>query len=91
LSAQAAGIACLGISNKRSPEAENPLTMELWAIHSDRDQKPIIRGFARTREEAQALLERVRTEDGPGADETYWVTPVSEDVKRILQPDEQDP
>jgi hypothetical protein len=45
----------------------------LWAVHSEKDGMPQLRGWARSEAEAQRLLEQIRADDGERRDDQYWV------------------
>lgn len=49
----------------------------VWTVHSETDNHPRLRGFAKTRADAEALLSRIRGEDPDAAKSEYWVFELS--------------
>lgn len=49
----------------------------IWTVHSEFEQHPTLRGFAKTRPEAEALLARLKGEDPDAAKTEYWVYELS--------------
>lgn len=47
--------------------------VEMWAIHSERDAQPVLRGWAASQAEATARMERLRADDPEAAKTEYWV------------------
>lgn len=48
-----------------------------WGIHSEKDGKPVIRAWAKSEAEANALVAKIKAGD-PTPEDEYWVTPLSE-------------
>jgi hypothetical protein len=48
-----------------------------WGVHSEKDGKPVIRAWAKSEAEANALVGKIKAGDSIPEDE-YWVTPLSE-------------
>ena len=46
--------------------------VKFWSVHSKKDDKPCYRGWAKSEDEAKALAEQLRQEDGDSED-AYWV------------------
>jgi hypothetical protein len=45
----------------------------LWAIHSESDNQPMFRDWAKSEDEANKRLAEIKAEDGDDADDEYWV------------------
>ena len=58
------------------PEREE-LGTGLWAIHSEKDECPMMRGWARSEAEAQRMLEAIKASDAEPEDE-YWIMEMTE-------------
>lgn len=48
-----------------------------WAIHSEKEGQPTLRGFARTEADARARMGEIRAADDD-AETTYWVMQMTE-------------
>lgn len=49
----------------------------LWAIHSTKDHKPLMRGWANSKGEAEAILTQLKASD-PEPEDEYWILEMSE-------------
>lgn len=49
----------------------------LWAIHSTKDHKPLMRGWANSKGEAEERLAQIRATDSEPEDE-YWILEMTE-------------
>ncbi len=57
-----------------------------WAIHSQRENRPVLRDWARSEAEARQKMEALRTADAGSPEEEYWVTRLTKDqVVRMQQ------
>ncbi|MBN2362335.1 MAG: hypothetical protein JXR83_22975 [Deltaproteobacteria bacterium] len=45
----------------------------LWAVHSTKDERPVLRAWAASEEEAQKKAEQFKRSD-PVPDDEYWTT-----------------
>ncbi len=61
-----------------------PVMTDVWAIHSDSDGRPMMRGWARGEASAKARLEEIRNGDGV-KDERYWVSRLEQNQLEALQ------
>jgi hypothetical protein len=52
-------------------------TVNLWAVHSTKENRPVFRGWAASEAKARDLLERMRRTDVEPDDE-YWVERMTE-------------
>ncbi len=52
--------------------AYHPPKVDLWAVHSAKDNRPVFRGWAKTETSARELLDRLKGKDVEQEDE-YWV------------------
>lgn len=46
----------------------------LWGIHSEKNQRPVFRGWARSKGEAEKRMAEIKAEDAESADDRYWIT-----------------
>lgn len=51
---------------------------QLWAVHSEKDGRPVFRTWAKSKNEADEALARVRAGD-PQPDDRYFVQPLSDE------------
>ncbi len=49
----------------------------MWAIHSTKDHKPLMRGWANSKSEAEEVLARIQASD-PEPEDEYWILEMSE-------------
>lgn len=49
----------------------------VWTVHSETDRHPTLRGFAKSRAEAEALLSQLRGADPDAARTEYWIYELS--------------
>lgn len=45
----------------------------VWSVHSETDNRPTLRGFAKTRAEAEAMMAKLKAEDADADKTEYWV------------------
>ncbi len=50
----------------------------IWTVHSEADGRPALRGFAKTKAEAEALLASLKSDDDDPRAE-YWLIELSRD------------
>jgi len=50
----------------------------IWSVHSERDNKPMLRGFSKTETSANDLLKTLRAEDNDADETEYWVLELTE-------------
>ena len=50
----------------------------IWTVHSEADGRPGLRGFAKTKAEAEALLAQLKADDDNASAE-YWLLELSHD------------
>jgi len=51
----------------------------VWTVHSEHghDKRPTLRGFAKTKAEAEALLQKLKGSDADAAMTEYWVLEIT--------------
>ena len=49
------------------------MILSRFAVCSETNRKPLTRAVAETRVAAEAELERIRAEDGPEPEDSYWI------------------
>ena len=49
----------------------------VWTVHSETDGRPRLRGFAKTRPEAEKVLLGLKAEDADAAMTEYWVLEIT--------------
>ena len=57
----------------------------LWAVHSEKDHRPVFRAWAASEGEAQRKLAELRAADGGGAGTDYWVVQMTRHEVAHLQ------
>ena len=53
-------------------QAYSPPKVNLWAVHSAKDNQPVLRGWAENETSARELLGRLKGRDAV-ADDEYWI------------------
>ncbi len=56
-----------------------------WAIHSEREQRPTLRGWGRTEAEANEKMKRLQADDPQKAETQYWVIRMTKGEHSILK------
>ncbi|MBL8950857.1 MAG: hypothetical protein JNK82_08780 [Myxococcaceae bacterium] len=56
-----------------------------WAIHSEREQRPSLRGWGRTEAEANEKMKQLQAEDPEKANTNYWVIRMTKGEHSILK------
>ena len=49
----------------------------VWTVHSEKDGHPTLRGFAKTRAEAEQVLAKLKGQDADAAMTEYWVLEIT--------------
>lgn len=49
----------------------------VWTVHSEYEGRPTLRGFAKTKNEAEQMLSKLKQGDSVGAMTEYWVLEIS--------------
>jgi hypothetical protein len=49
----------------------------VWTVHSENDHRPTLRGFAKTKADAEALLQKLKGSDADAAMTQYWVLEIT--------------
>lgn len=62
----------------------NDYSMGFWAVHSSKEQRPVFRGWGRSKEEAQKRLEEIRIQDSQREDE-YWLAQMTDSDVMVYQ------
>jgi hypothetical protein len=47
-------------------------TKTLWSVHSSKDERPVMRAWAKTKAEAERLMQDLQRQDG-GREDAYWL------------------
>lgn len=59
----------------------------IWTVHSEFESRPMLRGFAKTKAEAETLMATLKSEDADSAKSEYWLIELSngalEDFRRF--------
>ena len=64
---------------------ENHDFAPVWAVHAERDQQPWLRGWAKSKEEAEAKMAEYQTTDDEGGKTSYWVVQMTRDEVAVNQ------
>ena len=65
-------------TSSATAEAAEALT-GIWTVHSEADGRPGLRGFAKSKAEAETLMARLKHDDANAAAE-YWLIELSENA-----------
>ena len=49
----------------------------IWTVHSETDSRPVLRGFAKSKSEAEELLNKLKGEDADADKTEYWLLELS--------------
>lgn len=49
----------------------------VWTVHSEFEARPTLRGFAKTKAEAEALMETMKSKDSDAHKTKYWVLEIT--------------
>jgi hypothetical protein len=49
----------------------------VWTVHSEREGRPTLRGFAKSKADAEALLAKLKDDDADAAMTEYWVLEIT--------------
>ena len=55
------------------------MTTQLWGVHSEKDGRPVFRGWAKSKNDADTVAARIRKDDGDQPDDRYFVLPLSDE------------
>lgn len=58
---------------------------QFWGVHSEKDGKPVLRAWAPSEAEANALIEQIKAADADHPDDEYFVTELSERSVRMFK------
>lgn len=62
----------------QDPNAQDPTAMSgIWTVHSSFEDRPMLRGFARTKTDAEKLMADLQQEDADAAATEYWLLELS--------------
>lgn len=64
--------------------SEEPIMTNVWAIHSDTDGRPLLRGWAHGESAARQKLEEIKSGDGV-QDARYWVSQLEQNQLEALK------
>jgi len=57
---------------------QDPTAMSgLWTVHSETESRPMLRGFAKTKEDAERLMADLKRDDEAAAQTEYWLLELS--------------
>jgi len=51
--------------------------VDLWAVHSQKEDRPVLRGWAKSEADANTLMDKMRSSDEE-PDDRYWVEQMTE-------------
>ena len=49
----------------------------VWTVHSEVGKRPTLRGFAKTRADAEKLMQELKSKDSDATHSEYWVLELS--------------
>ncbi len=49
----------------------------IWTVHSEFESRPMLRGFTKTKAEAETLMATLKAEDPDAAKSEYWLIELS--------------
>ncbi len=67
-----------------TPEMYEMPMVSLWAVHSSREERPVLRGWAKSEGDAESLVANLKLKDEQPEDE-YWVEQMTAHDFKIYQ------